>query len=420
MLFRVGSLVPHGDSDGVSHGSASHVLGGEEVSGKVLIGLNLHVELAWLHVLELRMVVALLRDDLTTDKQDTGNFEVGLLTKHAHLTESVLAEVIETLKEALKKVHELVLNLTLLAELLVVQEPEGVALKIDLFHELLPALASLVGVVDVEGLEVEEIEGRRRKSLKWVHGLLLRLSILRLGSSSLLGGLLRLLLSLEDGLDALLGHADLAEDGDELGHAGDARKPGAALGGGLGEALVENELEVEGEASSEQDISNSQVATAKVVTSKGLIDGTGVLLDCLASIVEDRLSYLSVSAEDGVDGGSPSLHDARLPPVEPLVNLGALDGIGTEEGGVAGSKELADSLSLLKVALRGLEERELVSGVELLVALFGASLGAVDDDLDVLAVELSDDLASLDQDVANHLRVQLLLTKQGNPIKTLL
>lgn len=79
---------------------------------------------------------------------------------------------------------------------------------------------------------------------------------------------------------------------------------------------------------------------------------------------------------------------------------------------MAGSKELADGLGLLKVALRGLEERELVSRVELLVALFGASLGAVDDDLDVLAVELSNDLASLDQDVANHLRVQLLLTKR--------
>ena len=79
---------------------------------------------------------------------------------------------------------------------------------------------------------------------------------------------------------------------------------------------------------------------------------------------------------------------------------------------MAGSKELADGLGLLKVALRGLEERELVSRVELLVALFGASLGAVDDDLDVLAVELSNDLASLDQDVANHLRVQLLLSKR--------
>ena len=79
---------------------------------------------------------------------------------------------------------------------------------------------------------------------------------------------------------------------------------------------------------------------------------------------------------------------------------------------MAGSKELADGLGLLKVALRGLEERELVSRVELLVALFGASLGAVDDDLDVLAIELSNDLASLDQDVANHLRVQLLLSKR--------
>lgn len=101
-----------------------------------------------------------------------------------------------------------------------------------------------------------------------------------------------------------------------------------------------------------------------------------------------------------------------MPPVKPLVDLGALDGVGTEKGGVASSKELTDGLGLLKVALRGLEERELVSRVELLIALFGASLGAVDDDLDVLAVELSDDLASLDQDVANHLRVQLLFTKR--------
>ena len=249
MLFPVGSLVPHGDSDWESHGSASHVLGGEEVSGKVLIGLNLHVELAWLHVLELRMVVALLRDDLTTDEQDTGNFEVGLLTKHAHLTEGVLAEVIKTLKEALKKVHELILNLTLLTELLVVQEPEGVALKIDLFHELLPALASLVGVVDVEGLEVEEIEGRRRESLKWVLWLLLLLSRLWLGC---LRGLLLLLFLGHFGLfllgklgwlQGLLARLDVAEGANKWWQASNTQKPAGECRHTFLETRVETGLE---------------------------------------------------------------------------------------------------------------------------------------------------------------------------------
>ena len=157
--------MPHGDLDGEAHSGASVVLGGEEVSGEVVVGLVLHVQLAGAHILELRVVDALLRNDLATDEEDTSDLEVGHLTEHAHLTEGVLTEAIETLHEALKKVGEDVVDLSLLADLLVVEMPEGVALQIDHLHESLPAGASLVGVVHVECLEVEEIEGAGRQSI---------------------------------------------------------------------------------------------------------------------------------------------------------------------------------------------------------------------------------------------------------------
>mmetsp|Transcript_26365 Transcript_26365/g.32906 ORF Transcript_26365/g.32906 Transcript_26365/m.32906 type:complete len:289 (-) Transcript_26365:17-883(-) len=283
--------------------------------------------------------------------------------------------------------------------------PEGPALVVDIGHELVPALASLVGHVDVVGLEVEQIEGSGGQSVKWVHVLLGGVLGLRLGGSLLLLGL-GLLLRLEDGLETLLGHADLAEDGDELGEGRDAGEPGASLGGSLGEALVENELEGEGEAGGEDDISDGHAAANEVVTGQGLVDGAEVLLDGLAGIVEGGLGHLGASTEDGHDGGVASLGGARLQPVEPLVDLGALNGAGAEEGGAARSEELGDSLGLLELTLGADEKRELVGGVELLVALFGASLIRVDDDLEGLAGELGDDLAGLNQDVSWELSVQ--------------
>lgn len=399
--------MPHGAQDGKVHdGSCSVILGRHELSGEIGIGSVLHVHLTGAHVLELGVVNALLRDDRTADEKDTGHLHGGLGTEKAKLTESVLAEVIETLQEALEEVNELVLNGTFVADLLVVKEPEGVALPIALSKELVETFSGLIGRVDVVRLEVEEIEGSRGESLKWVHLLLGGVFSLGLGSSG--GGLGLLLLDLQDGLDALLGQSDLAENSNELRERRDAAEPGASLGGGLSEALVKDELEVEGEASGEVKIGEGARVTDEPVTSEGGVDGTHVSLDVLAGLVEGRLSDLSVAAEDGIDGGGTLLGDTRSDPGHPLVDLSTLNGVGAEESGVTAGEVLSDGGALRELALGGAEKRELVGGVDRLVVLLGASLVGVDDDLNVLACHLGDDLASLDKDVAKELSVDFL------------
>ena len=402
--------MPHGGVDGEAHGGASAVLGAEELSAELLVSLVGHVHFAGAHVLELRVVNALLRNDLASDEEDTSDLEGWLSAEHADLTEGMLAEVVKTLKETFEEVSKLILDGTLVANLLVVEEPEGVALKIDLVHELIEALARLIGDVDVVSLEVEEIEGAGRQKVEWVTFLLGLLSGLGLGSSSL--GLGLLLLDLEDGLDALLGHPDLAEDSDKLGEGRDASEPSAGLGGSLGEALIEDELEGKGEATSEGNISESNVAADEVVSRKGLVDGSHVSLDILAGLVELRLGNLSSAAEDGIDGRGALLGNTRLHPVEPLIDLTTLSRGGAEKSGMTVSKVLHDSSALRELALGGNEEREFVGGVELLVGLLSTDLIGVDDELDLLASSPGDNLAHLDEDVSNELSVDFLKRKR--------
>ena len=107
-------------------------------------------------------------------------------------------------------------------------------------------LTLFVRTVDEESFEVEEIEGRRGQELELAFHLLLSWLFTIIFGSLGLGGSssgLGLLLRLDDGFDSFLGHLNLSEDGDELGKSRNARKPGASLGGGFCEALVENKLE---------------------------------------------------------------------------------------------------------------------------------------------------------------------------------
>jgi len=248
------SLVPHGDRDGPSVGSALLVLRGKEVSDESDISRVLDIKLAGVAVLELRMVDALLGNDLTAHQQNTGDFEIGLFLEHAHLAEGVLSEAIKSLHETFKQVQELILNLTFLAELLVVQEPEGVSLVVNISHHLGVTFTHLVGHIDEVGLKGEQVEGAGGQGIKWVDFLLGGILRLGLGSTTSGGGLslLRLLLGLEDGLERLFGHLDLSEASDEFGEGGNARKPGASLGGSLGEALVKDDLEGHGEGTGDK------------------------------------------------------------------------------------------------------------------------------------------------------------------------
>ena len=232
-------------------------LGREELTKQSFVVGVFEAHLAGLHVLPLRVIDALLGDDLATDKQHTLDLEIRLFVEHANLTEGELSEGFKSLEETFEQVLELVANLTFLTELVVVEEPECPALAIKLSQELIEAFALLVRHIDVVSLEVEEVEAGGRQSIKWVNVLLLLLSGLGFGSSLLATlSLGSLLLGLEDGLEGLLGHLDAAEDGDELGNCGNARKPSTGLRGGLGESLVENELEGEREHRSEDNIGN--------------------------------------------------------------------------------------------------------------------------------------------------------------------
>lgn len=106
------------------------------------------IELAILVVLELRMVDSLLGDSSTTEKPNALNFKGWLLTGDAHSCESMLSELVEALKETLEEILGLVHNLTLALVLLVLKEPHGITLAVELLEQLVNSGAGLVGVVN--------------------------------------------------------------------------------------------------------------------------------------------------------------------------------------------------------------------------------------------------------------------------------
>ena len=325
------SLLPHGENDGEAVNNLAGNLGGHVFSHEALVNQAVPVHLAGLHELELGVVDEFLRDDLASDHEDTLDLKAGLSSEHANFTERVLAEALESLDETLKEVLELVFDLTLSSDLVVMEVPEGVALSVNLRQVLVETLTLLVLNIDEVGLEHEKIEGGGGQGLERVDHLLLlnflTIFTLGLGGSS---GLLGLLLRLDDGLDALLGHLDLSEDSDELGEGSNARKPCACLGGGLGEALVEDKLEGHRHGGGEDDIGNRYAGANDPVASKGLIDGSKGLLEDLHGIHEfglgDLVGSTGAGHDSGVDGGERSTDD----PVHPLVDLSALNGVGAE------------------------------------------------------------------------------------------
>ena len=167
-------------------------LGREELTKQSFVVGVVEAHLAGLHVLPLRVIDALLGDDLATDKQHTLDLEVGLFVEHANLTEGELSEGFKPLEETFEEVLELVSNLAFLAELVIVEEPECPARTIELILELIEASSLLVRHIDVVSLEVEEVEAGGWQSIKWVLRFLLFLfgGGFRLSGSCRLGFLL--------------------------------------------------------------------------------------------------------------------------------------------------------------------------------------------------------------------------------------
>jgi len=269
------SLLPHSDLDRETVNNCADIFCSHKLSNDRQVSLAVPVHLAGSHVLELGVIDQLLRDTLASNKHDTHKLEVWLVSEHEELAERVLSEVFESLDETFKEVLEHVANLTLFAHLLIVKEPKSVAFFINLFHELIETHTTLVGTVHEESLEVEQIEGGRGQEFKSALNLLFGTLIAIIGGSFGLSSSsdgFGLLLRLDDGLDRFLGHLDLSEDRDELGEGGDALKPGASLGSGFCEALIEDKLECYGKAYGEDNVSNCYIGANKPVTGKALID----------------------------------------------------------------------------------------------------------------------------------------------------
>ena len=163
-------------------------LGREELTKQSFVVGVVEAHLAGLHVLPLRVIDALLGDDLATDKQHALDLEIGLFVEHANLTEGELSEGFKPLEETFEEVLELVSNLAFLAELVIVEEPECPARTIELILELIEASSLLVRHIDVVSLEVEEVEAGGWQSIKWV----LRFLLFLFGGGFRLSGSCRL------------------------------------------------------------------------------------------------------------------------------------------------------------------------------------------------------------------------------------
>ena len=143
-------------------------LGREELTKQSFVVGVFEAHLAGLHVLPLRVIDALLGDDLATDKQHTLDLEIRLFVEHANLTEGELSEGFKPLEETFEEVLELVSDLTFLAELVIVEEPECVSFWVELFLKSLHTSSTLILVVDHQSLEVKEVPWGRWKGIEWV------------------------------------------------------------------------------------------------------------------------------------------------------------------------------------------------------------------------------------------------------------
>ena len=140
--------MPHGNLHWHAINWISTVLRGEEISDEDHVGGVTVIQLLWLHVLHLWMVQELLHFDVVAaNEHNTLYFKRRLLAEHAELTERPLLEALKPLDEAFEQVLEFVAYLSLLAEFVIMKEPEGPALTIDLLEELLMALASLIWAI---------------------------------------------------------------------------------------------------------------------------------------------------------------------------------------------------------------------------------------------------------------------------------
>lgn len=137
-------------------------LSSAEVSANERIVLLVVARIQLLLVVVLELIVALCEavGELlgAAHKPETANLQLGLFTEDTHTTESVLAGVLGSGKEATEQVRDIVELLTLAFQDIVLEMPEAPAFPIEHLVELVHSLTLLVLVVDEEGLEVVQVE----------------------------------------------------------------------------------------------------------------------------------------------------------------------------------------------------------------------------------------------------------------------
>lgn len=87
--------------------------GAEELADQLDIVGIVQVKFAVLVVLKLWVVMGLLRDDGSTEEENTFNFEVWLISKHAHSCKRVLSEVFKSLDKTFNEILSLPEDFTL-------------------------------------------------------------------------------------------------------------------------------------------------------------------------------------------------------------------------------------------------------------------------------------------------------------------
>lgn len=193
-----------------------------EFSDQLEVFLVVDVHLPVLVVLELWMLVHFLRYFFASETPDALNLKRRFISEDATSCECVFSEMIESLQESFHQVLSLVKDLSFVAVLLVLQEPETVSFCIELLLQCLHATTLLVLVVDHQRLEVEEVPWAWWQSFKWIDCLLLRCGLLffRLCSLNFLRfflwfNLLRLDGKLVGWLERFLAKLDLTEGSNE-------------------------------------------------------------------------------------------------------------------------------------------------------------------------------------------------------------
>lgn len=305
----------------------------EELSDEFVVSWDV----SWVHssglvVLNLWMLLgeSIWQLSWTSAKPDSLNLKVWLFSEDAVSGEGVFGGVLSSVQEAGYEVVSNMEDLSFLAVLLIVEEPESPTIPVEHLVPLINSGSLLVCVVDVEGLEIVDVESGWWEALD----VILCLHDFLLLSLWLLGSLL--LWSLwcfnEVGwLEWLGGQLDATLNGDVLWESVDASNPWFDVLHGLSETGVKDGLESTLECGGEDDISKSNaVSDEPFLSFEGSVKGLKMSLQVFGLLVV--ISSLDSWASENTSADNlPGWSNGGLSPCEPLVDLGLGDVGGTEQ-----------------------------------------------------------------------------------------